>query len=273
MWKKKLLTPLSAFKRNRLTSIPAYSSFNYSPQLKFSSYISLSPPSSAPCDRLLRDPEYYFLGNLGFSVKTVCSSSISSQKVENRCWNCHAMPESAPFLVCDSCRTIQPVDKSVDYFDIFGLEKNYDVEGKNLEGKYKEWQKKLHPDLVHSKSEQERDFAAEQSARVIDAYRTLTKPLSRGIYMLKLEGVEVDEEQTVSEPELLAEILEIREAVEEAADSEALNGILSEMQEKLKHWSNAFAKAFESRNFDEAKSSIQRMTYYERVIDEIVKKL
>lgn len=23
----------------------------------------------------------------------------------------------------------------------------------NLEGKYKDWQKKLHPDLVHSKSE------------------------------------------------------------------------------------------------------------------------
>lgn len=45
------------------------------------------------------------------------------------------------------------------------------------------------------------------------------------------------------------------------------------MQEKLKHWSNAFANAFENRNFEEAKSSIQRMTYYERVIDEVVKKI
>ena len=32
-------------------------------------------------------------------------------------------------------------------------EKKYDIEDENLERKYKDWQKKLHPDLVHSKSE------------------------------------------------------------------------------------------------------------------------
>ena len=32
-------------------------------------------------------------------------------------------------------------------------EKKYELEDNNLEGKYKDWQKKLHPDLVHSKSE------------------------------------------------------------------------------------------------------------------------
>jgi hypothetical protein len=32
-------------------------------------------------------------------------------------------------------------------------ERKYDIEVENLDGKYKEWQKKLHPDLVHSKSE------------------------------------------------------------------------------------------------------------------------
>lgn len=161
----------------------------------------------------------------------------------------------------------------MDYFEIFGSERKYDLESSYLEGKYKEWQKKLHPDLVHTKSQKERDFAAEQSARVNDAYRTLGKPLSRGIYMLKLDGVEIDEEQTISDPELLAEIMEIREAVEEANNSEALNQILSQMQEKLQNWSNSFAHAFQNRNFEEAKIAIRRMTYYSRVIDEVVKKL
>ncbi|GAU34574.1 hypothetical protein TSUD_29200, partial [Trifolium subterraneum] len=147
-------------------------------------------------------------------------------------------------------------------------EKKYDIEGIDLEGKYKDWQKKLHPDLVHSKSQKERDFAAEQSARVIDAYRTLGKPLSRAIYILKLNGVEVDEEQTISDPELLAEIMEIREEVEEATNSEALNHIRSQMQKKLQNWSNAFANAFKKREFEEAKNAIRRMTYYTRVIEE-----
>ena len=36
------------------------------------------------------------------------------------------------------------------------------------------------------------------SARVVDAYQTLSKPLARAIYVLKLEGVDVDEEQTTA---------------------------------------------------------------------------
>lgn len=40
--------------------------------------------------------------------------------------------------------------------------------------------------LFISIGQEERDYAAEQSARVIDAYRTLSKPLSRAIYMVSI---------------------------------------------------------------------------------------
>ncbi|KAJ7975900.1 iron-sulfur cluster co-chaperone protein HscB, mitochondrial [Quillaja saponaria] len=266
MSKKKLFTPLSTFLRKIIAFVPDYSSISsttsssYSSQIKSSICFSLLPPTNV---RLLHNLKFCnsfeylrISGNFFFSN--------SSEKVEGMCWNCHAVVDSAPFLFCESCRSIQPVDKSVDYFEIFGLEKKYDIEGENLEGKYKQWQKKLHPDLVHSKSEKERDYAAEQSARVIDAFHTLSKPLSRAIYILKLEGVEVDEEQTTSEPQLLSEIMEIREAVEEAADSQALNQILSQMQGKLKEWSSSFDNAFRNQNFEEAQTCIRRMTYYDR---------
>ncbi|KAL1331807.1 iron-sulfur cluster co-chaperone protein HscB, mitochondrial [Arachis ipaensis] len=238
-------------------------------------HTSSPPPPFSPKGRSFHNPTWFYsFGYLTFDGKRLCSKSAESVKARSsRCWNCHESTAAAPFLVCDSCRCIQPVDDSIDYFEIFGLEKKYDIEGVNLEGKYKDWQKKLHPDLVHSKSQKERDFSAEQSARVIDAYRTLSKPLSRAIYMMKLDGLEVDEEQTISDPELLAEIMEIREAVEEATESESLKKILSRMEENLKSWSNTFATAFQSRNFEEAKDSIRRMTYYSRVIDEVVKKL
>jgi molecular chaperone HscB len=35
----------------------------------------------------------------------------------------------------------------------FFRERGYDITENSLEGKYKEWQKKLHPDLAHTKSE------------------------------------------------------------------------------------------------------------------------
>ncbi|KAK9921506.1 hypothetical protein M0R45_030015 [Rubus argutus] len=254
MSKKKLLTPLSSlFLRRTLTSTP---------------YFSINPIPQYFQSRTVRP--LFPLPGFDFPGKCFICSQFGDKA---QCWNCSAAAGTTPFLLCSSCRCIQPLDHSVDYFQIFGLERKYDSVEEHLEGKYKDWQKKLHPDLVHSKSEREREYAAEQSARVIDAYRTLSKPLVRAIYVLKLDGVDIDEEETLSDFDLLTEIMEIREAVEEAPDSQALNQIQSLMQEKLKQWSNSFAKAFQSRNFEEAVKAIRRMTYYERVNEEIVKKL
>ncbi|KAH7657875.1 Co-chaperone Hsc20 protein [Dioscorea alata] len=196
-----------------------------------------------------------------------------TSKSLSQCWSCGKTAASWPFLVCDTCRSVQPMDPSVDYFQIFGLERTYEIKDNNLEGKYKDWQKKLHPDLVHSKSEKERAFAAEQSARVIDAYRTISKPLSRALYMLQLEGLNVDEEKTLTDPDVLSEMMEIREAVEEAGDSDTLKQIQSQIQTKRNNWSNAFREAFEKRDFEDAITSVQRMRYYDRAIEAIVKKL
>ena len=46
-----------------------------------------------------------------------------------------------------------------------------------------------------------------------------------------------------------------------------------QMEEKLSHWSDTFGNAFGSKKYDEALKAIQRMTYYHRVNEEIVKKL
>ncbi|KNA23512.1 hypothetical protein SOVF_024200 [Spinacia oleracea] len=227
---------------------------------------ALPPHSNFPANFLHSFPNQ--------SSKLFRFESSSSSSEFRRCWNCNSSPTTSQlFLVCDSCRCIQPVDRSVDYFRIFGLEQKYDIKESNLEGVYKDWQKKLHPDLVHSKSESEREYAAEQSSRVIDAYRTLKNSLSRAIYLMKLQGVHVDEEQTVSDPELLAEVMEIRESVEEAPDSQALKQIQAEVQEKMKQWSETFAGAFKSQETEKALNAIRRMTYFIRANEEIVKRL
>ncbi|CAK9160852.1 unnamed protein product [Ilex paraguariensis] len=278
MWKIKLRIPLSTIFRRVLPINSSCLSVNYIPQNRFFTANLSSSQLVVGESRVLRTPtRCYFLGKHHFCRTNLCSESAE----KFRCWNCNAEAGMTPFLFCNSCRSVQPVDHSVDYFQIFGLttvlnanrEKKYEIEDENLEGKYKDWQKKLHPDLVHSKSKQEREYAAEQSARVIDAYRTLTNPLSRAIYILKLEGVDVDEEERISDPDLLAEIMEIREAVEEAQETQALNQIQAQIQEKLTRWRKSFANAFQSRKYEEAQTSIRRMTYYIRANEEIVKKL
>ncbi|KAB1222536.1 Iron-sulfur cluster co-chaperone protein HscB, mitochondrial [Morella rubra] len=271
MARTKLWTPLSVILRRTLPSTRCLVGHSASQLRSFTDYLSSSPPSCSTNSQIPSSCEFDLLRIPNYPRKFFCSGLAEEARV--RCWSCSAEAKAVPFLVCESCSSVQPLDQSVDYFQIFGRERKYDIEVQNLERKYKDWQKKLHPDLVHSKSEKERGYAAEQSARVIDAYRTLSKPLSRAIYILKLEGVDIDEEETLDDTELLSEILEIREAVEEAVDSQALNQIQSQMQEKLTHWSNSFANAFRCRKFEEAVNSIRRMKYYERVNEEIVKKL
>ncbi|XP_055818929.1 iron-sulfur cluster co-chaperone protein HscB homolog [Solanum dulcamara] len=269
MWMKKLriLTPFSQSQLLRRREITV-SSFNT--QFDFPSI----SPQVEQFPQFLQSRKLNFLGNdLGFSGRTLFSSEAAQK---NSCWNscCNGVSSNTtPLLVCTACGCVQPVDQSVDFFQIFGLEKKYEIEGENLERKYKDWQRKLHPDLVHTKSQKEREYAAEQSARVIDAYRTLTDPLSRAIYILKLERVHVDEEEKIDDVELLTEMLEIRETVDEAADSKALKQIQGQVQGKFEQSSISFVDAFQSRKYEEALAAIRRMTYYKRANEEIVKKL
>ncbi|XP_022857807.1 iron-sulfur cluster co-chaperone protein HscB, mitochondrial-like [Olea europaea var. sylvestris] len=243
---------------------------------------SSSPPFVREIEELYPTAGGLYFGGSRFHKENVnlfvrkknsfCSESQSAKKLH--CWSCGATADGTTlFLVCQACRSVQPVNHSIDYYQILGVERKFNIEVAELEGKYKDWQKKLHPDLVHSKSQREREYAAEQSARVNDAYRTLTDPLSRAIYILKLENVVVNEEERITDPELLAEILELREAVEEAKGTPALNQIKVQIQEKMQYWCNSFEDAFLNKKYDDAIGSIERITYYKRAKEEIVKKL
>ncbi|WZY80108.1 hypothetical protein YC2023_026492 [Brassica napus] len=264
---KKLVASISTLLIRRRISHPSSSTLRCNPLAA----ISTNPQTDLNPVKTLA----VSIRRLQFSGRAFSSES-SDKRISSVCWNCGFSSDKAAFLFCDSCRSIQPVDDSVNYFQIFGLEKKenkYELEGGSLEGKYKDWQKKLHPDLVHNKSQKERDYAADQSAKVTEACRTLTKRLSRAMYIMKLNGKNINEEETVTDPTLLMEMMELREAIAEADDSKELNQIQSQVQENLKQWSDSFADNFESQRFDEAVKCIRRMTYYEKACEEIVKKL
>jgi molecular chaperone HscB len=48
---------------------------------------------------------------------------------------------------------------------------------------------------------------------------------------------------------------------------------LSQMKRKLETWSKSFQEAFDKMDFDRAVEATQRMRYYERAMEETVKKL
>jgi molecular chaperone HscB len=130
---------------------------------------------------------------------------------------------------CGSCGKVQP-PAPVDYFTFFGLPPKLNVNVPALEKDFYEFSRKLHPDLSARASGQEQQWSLEQSSLLNDAYRTLRDPLKRTQYLLRLEGVELEEQsKTATEqaratgevkkqivpPDLLEEVFELNMQLEE----------------------------------------------------------
>ena len=63
------------------------------------------------------------------------------------------------------------------------------------------------------------------------AFKTLQNPVLRAEYILREQGIDLAEsEQTLEDPELLMEIMESREALDEAVSQEQVDVIVSETQ-------------------------------------------
>ena len=130
---------------------------------------------------------------------------------------------------CASCGKVQP-PAPVDYFTFFGLPPKLNIDVPALEKDFYEFSRKLHPDLSARASSKEQEWSLEQSSLLNDAYRTLRDPIKRTQYLLRLEGVELEEQsKTATEqaratgeikkqivpPDLLEEVFELNMQLEE----------------------------------------------------------
>lgn len=83
---------------------------------------------------------------------------------------------------------------SQNYFSFFDLPLKLEVDVVSLEKQFYTLSRKLHPDRFASKPVAEQEAALAQSSLLNDAYRTLKDPILRTQYLLKLEGVELEEQ-------------------------------------------------------------------------------
>ncbi len=130
---------------------------------------------------------------------------------------------------CEVCGKVQP-PATVDYFAYFRLSRRLDLDVSALEKDFYELSRKLHPDLNARSGSKEQEWSLQQSSRLNDAYRTLKDPIKRTQYLLKLEGVELEEQskaatdqarstgqlkQQIVPPDLLEEVFELNMQLEE----------------------------------------------------------
>jgi len=82
----------------------------------------------------------------------------------------------------------------MDYFSIFSLPQHLVIDTAALEKSFYALSRRLHPDRFAVRPQAEQEAALAESSRLNDAYRTLRDPIARTEYLLKLEGVEMEEQ-------------------------------------------------------------------------------
>ena len=84
------------------------------------------------------------------------------------------------------------------YFEIFSLPHHLTLDTAALEKSFYALSRKLHPDRFASRPQAEQAAALAESSNLNDAYRTLKDPIARTEYLLKLEGIELEEQSSAA---------------------------------------------------------------------------
>ncbi|HUK57236.1 MAG TPA: Fe-S protein assembly co-chaperone HscB [Nitrospiria bacterium] len=129
------------------------------------------------------------------------------------CWNCQS--EVGGEYFCDQCIKIQPAASDLDYFQQLGLPRHLAIDLHDLERRFHELSRKIHPDLFQRRSDKEKAISLQNSAMLNAAYRALRDPILRVEYLINLEEGAVKDIPAKAPPDLLEEILELQESLEE----------------------------------------------------------
>ena len=118
----------------------------------------------------------------------------------------------------------------MDYFAFLSLPRLLTLDTAALEKQFYAMSRRLHPDRFAGQSPSAQEDALAQSSLLNDAYRTLKDPIERTEYLLKLEGVDLEEQsrqatdasnqagtqkKQLVPPDLLEEVFELNMQLEE----------------------------------------------------------
>src|SRR6266576_3050363 len=185
------------------------------------------------------------------------SSLMMPGAATSRCWSCGTM-RAVHF--CSACGKVQP-PVPVDYFTFFGFPRKLNLDTAALEKEFYALSRRLRPDVFGQADDQERAWSLEQSSLLNDAYRALKDPIKRTEYLLRLEGVEREEQsksatetarvsgeikKQVVPPDLLEEVFELNMQLEELRMNRKMGEDDPALTGELEVHKTEFEKKYES---------------------------
>jgi len=161
-----------------------------------------------------------------------------------------------------------------DPFELLGVDRRFELDQEALRRRFLDASARMHPDRFPDPFEQAE--AVEQMSRLTDAYRVLCDPESRARALLRLSGLEAEGDRDKLPPDLLMEVMEVREALESAVES----GDREEL-DRLRAWASAQRQIYLARlgellegDLDadkaaQARLQLNALRYMERMLEQM----
>lgn len=151
----------------------------------------------------------------------------------------------------------------INYFKIFELPIDFDIDLAAVEVTYLSFQKQFHPDNAELAD-------IEKSININKAYEVLMAPISRASHILQLHDIDLEDDSKAPKPNMdtLEEILELQEKVAEIEFSQTSN-----LKKKLIHSIDEIMKDVENNlktnRFEIAAQHLMKAKYFNKTLKDL----
>ena len=167
-----------------------------------------------------------------------------------------------------------------NFFDLFSQPVSFNVTTQEIKKKFKELQKKYHPDKFVNSTPHEHRIAIQFSAYLNTAYSVLINPIDRAEYLLKIKGISYDKDNiTINDADFLMEQMDLRQSIDLAKKENDINSV--EVLKKKIHsnfdfFSNNFSslinkdiKSYTHCMEDELRDYLSKMIFYRNLLEDL----
>lgn len=163
---------------------------------------------------------------------------------------------------------------SINYFELFNIEEVYDIDLKELEKTFYKLQNLFHPDRFTGENDDNLvKSSTTYSSFINNGYNLLKNDLERAKYLLERHGYSVlEEDETITDMDLLMHIMETREEIEFANTQEELDihkKLAQNMKTKL---IKKVSWYFKNEEYEAVKTRLVKLKYHDRILEAIDEK-
>eukprot|EP01055_Gregarina_sp_Pseudo9_P005044 Gregarina_sp_Pseudo_9__5043@NODE_52_length_4794_cov_43_386751_g49_i0_p5_GENE_NODE_52_length_4794_cov_43_386751_g49_i0NODE_52_length_4794_cov_43_386751_g49_i0_p5_ORF_typecomplete_len257_score65_63HSCB_C/PF07743_13/5e03HSCB_C/PF07743_13/3_5e05DnaJ/PF00226_31/0_083DnaJ/PF00226_31/1_6e03NinF/PF05810_12/0_12NinF/PF05810_12/2_6e03_NODE_52_length_4794_cov_43_386751_g49_i011281898 len=172
------------------------------------------------------------------------------------CKHCGAKRDALSLYLCSACLRAgygsNKVAAEINPYDFFrGLRDksmNFNIDVASVEQEYKKRMWTLHPDMIQAKggSERDIDLAAVESSHLRNSFNQLKDPVLRAEALARWSYSQAQAEtDSITDKELIMEVLEDTEAIEDATDAPSVAQVQQKWQARLDEAVDILAKEFQ----------------------------